>query len=132
MTGRRAIALMTLAGTLLFLGAGAVNFAAQARRRGGPSSVPGWLAGAVRPPGALPSGRGAALFQRYACRSCHTLDGAGAKVGPVLNGVRLRKTRDEIIRWLDDPARIKPGTKMPRYHLTPVEEQILADFLLTR
>ena len=132
MTGRRAIGVMAAAGAGLFLAAGAANYAAQAREPGGPRSVASWAEGALRPPGPLPHGRGADLFQRYGCRACHTLDGAGAKVGPVLNGVRERKSRDEIIRWLDDPARIKPGTKMPRFRFTPVEEQTLADFLMTR
>jgi mono/diheme cytochrome c family protein len=132
MTGRRAIALVAATSAGLFLAAAAVNYTAQAREHGGPSSFGSWIEGAVRPPGPLPRGRGAALFQRYGCRACHTLDGYGASVGPVLNGVRERKTRDEIIRWLDDPARIKPGTKMPRFHFTAVEEQVLADFLMTR
>ena len=80
----------------------------------------------------MPEGRGEELIQRHGCRLCHAIDGTGGAVGPDLSGVRDRKTRAEIIEWLDDPARIKPGTIMPRVPLTPVEQQLLADHLLTR
>lgn len=132
MGGGRAIAATAGALLGLLVLAAAVSVGAQRAAPGGPGSIGEWAARAVRPPGPLPSGRGEALFSRYGCRLCHTLDGRGGLVGPTLNGVRDRKTRAEIIEWLDDPQKIKPGTIMPRFHLTPLEKQVLADHLLTR
>ncbi len=132
MRGGQAIGVVSGAIAASFLLAGAASYRSQARAADGPATVGEWAWRAVRPPGPLPTGRGAELIQHYGCRSCHTLHGTGAHVGPVLDGVRRRKTREEIIRWLDGPQRIKPGTKMPTFGFTVVEEQLLADFLLTQ
>jgi cytochrome c2 len=69
---------------------------------------------------------------RMGCLGCHTLDGRGAKIGPVLNGVRGRKSREEIITWLRDPQAVKPGTIMPTYSMSELDRQMIADYLITR
>jgi cytochrome c oxidase subunit 2 len=132
MRGFVAVPVVIAAGLALFAGAAAVSFLERSGGPEGPATLVEWAARAVRPAGPLPSGRGAELVARYRCLVCHTLDGRGAHVGPVLNGVRERKTRAEIIRWLDDPQAVKPGTIMPTFHFTPVEEELLADYLLTK
>ncbi len=132
MRGGRAIVSSVLGGLAMLTVAAAANYGVQAASPSGPGSLGEWATGAVRPPGPLPEGRGEELIQRHGCRLCHSIDGTGGSVGPDLSGVRSRKTRAEIIEWLDDPARIKPGTTMPRFPLSPVEQQLLADHLLTR
>ncbi len=132
MRGGQAIAATAGAGLALLVVAAAANYGVQAASPSGPDSVGAWATGAIRPPGELPTGRGEELIQRHGCRLCHVIDGAGGSVGPDLAGVRRRKTRAEIIDWLDDPGRIKPDTIMPRFPLTPVDQQLLADHLLTR
>ena len=68
------------------------------------------------------SGLGAALtgFEGYSCVSCHTWNGRqlnegdpGA-IGPDLTTVARRIRREWFDRWMDDPARIVPGTVMPQ------------------
>lgn len=65
---------------------------------------------------------GAKLVRRK-CASCHHLDRNLTKVGPTLKGVFGRKPRisgvpfekwDEaaLDQWIEDPAGIKPGTRM--------------------
>ncbi len=59
-----------------------------------------------------------AILETAACTGCHRVAGqggdAGALIGaPPLDGVHLRKTRDELIQWISDPQAIKPGTAMP-------------------
>lgn len=108
-----------------------MSYASQSAQPGGPTTVASWGKGAI---GAAPdrSSEGGRIFQDYDCRVCHSLGGVGAHVGPELDRVRDRKSRADIVRWLDDPQKIKPGTKMPTFHLKPAQEQALADYLLSR
>jgi cytochrome c553 len=57
---------------------------------------------------------GKALFERYACGSCHGSTG----VGPVgdLRAANERYPSDEALRaWIEDAPRLKPGTRMPAW-----------------
>ena len=66
------------------------------------------------------------------CASCHSL-GAGAKAGPDLAGVTLRRSDDWLARWLESPARMTATdehakallaqykVQMPDLHLTEGE-----------
>ena len=45
---------------------------------------------------------GAALFTAYLCNTCHSLDGSPG-VGPTLQGVGSRLTRDEVVQSLREP-----------------------------
>lgn len=134
MRGARAIA---IAAAALVLGFGLVsllNFAEQ-KLRAPDLTLASWAQGVFATPdldGAVLSQGGAVLFERLKCQSCHKLDGRGGIEGPVLNGVRMRKTRDEIITWLNDPQALKPGTPMPTYGLTQAQTWLLADFLMTK
>lgn len=66
------------------------------------------------------------------CTACHQLGGAGGSVGPALDDVGSRLTREQFVTWLRDPQAVKPGTAMPKLPLS--EEQIaeLATFLATQ
>jgi len=64
-------------------------------------------------------GAGLVGFDGYACVSCHIWSGKeltgvdpGA-VGPELTSAAYRIRRDWFHRWLENPARIHPGTPMP-------------------
>ena len=120
-----------VAGAGAFLLASLVSYASQSAQPGGPTTVASWGRGAI---GTAPdrSAEGERIFQDYGCRACHSLGGLGAHVGPELDRVRDRKSRADIVRWLDDPQKIKPGTKMPTFNLTPAQEHALADYLLSR
>jgi len=54
---------------------------------------------------------------RIHCSKCHRLNGEGGRVGPELNAaaqpVRYRD-RDWLRQWIEDPASILPGARMPR------------------
>jgi nitric oxide reductase subunit C len=59
-----------------------------------------------------------AIFTTGSCSGCHKIAGKGGAAGeligaPPLDGVHLRKTREELIAWITDPQKIKPGTTMP-------------------
>jgi len=64
------------------------------------------------------------------CIACHALGGQGGNVGPPLDNVGERMTRDEFITWLDDPQAIRPGTAMPDLPLSDPQIKELAAFLV--
>ncbi|HWP83200.1 MAG TPA: cytochrome c [Bacteroidota bacterium] len=61
---------------------------------------------------------GRVMMERNGCFSCHAVNGFGGQIGPALNGVKERKSREELFRWIKSPWSVKPGTKMPQYNLT--------------
>jgi nitric oxide reductase subunit C len=69
-----------------------------------------------------------AVFQAL-CTACHAIGGQGGAIGPTLDSVFQRKSRDELIVWLKDPAKVKPGTTMPKLPLTTEQIESLADYL---
>ncbi len=54
---------------------------------------------------------------RIHCSKCHKLNGQGGSIGPELNAalnpVEVRSP-DWLRTWIDDPAKISPGTRMER------------------
>jgi cytochrome c oxidase subunit 2 len=83
----------------------------------------------------------AAPFEQAGCGGCHTIRGVSelASVGPDLTHFASRRTiaagtlgntRENLRRWLVDPAGVKPGTNMPSYAMLPADElEALLDFL---
>jgi len=79
------------------------------------------------------------IFTAGTCIGCHKVAGeggaAGALIGaPALDGVHLRKSRQELIDWISDPQKVKPGTTMP--DLVPAivsDEQVIeiVDYLMS-
>lgn len=63
------------------------------------------------------------------CVACHALGGQGGSIGPALDDVGSRKTRDEIETWLADPLAINPESRMPKLPLSTTEISDLAAFL---
>lgn len=63
------------------------------------------------------------------CVACHTLQGQGGNVGPVLDGVGTRRDLAYLQKWLANPQDVKPGAKMPKLPLSEQDIQELAAFL---
>ena len=85
--------------------------------------------------------RGQQLFLQR-CAACHTVKGtpAAGVIGPDLsilgNRVTLasgimENTRENLIRWIEDPAALKPGAQMPAFkdQLSNADLEALADYL---
>jgi ubiquinol-cytochrome c reductase cytochrome b subunit len=77
------------------------------------------------------AGDGAALYQKNFCFSCHIVNGVGGKVGPVLNGLGLRRTEAWTIAHFVDPQKVSPGTSMPAYKFAPKDMQDMVSYLFT-
>lgn len=92
-----------------------------------PEAFDAWVASMRTPvvpePGTLAE-RGREIFLRSVCVACHAVKGTPAQgaVGPSLTGFGLRRTlaagvldntTEDLIRWITDPAAVKPGVLMP-------------------
>lgn len=89
-----------------------------------------------------PAVSGSDLFKLTGCDACHTIRGVAetGKVGPdlthfgsrrTIGAATLPNTRDNLLAWLADPQRIKPGVGMPGYASLPeTDRAALADYLM--
>jgi nitric oxide reductase subunit C len=64
------------------------------------------------------------------CIACHSLGGQGGQIGPALDTVGDRLSREEFVTWLEEPQKVKPGTTMPDLPLSDAEVKELAAFLV--
>jgi ubiquinol-cytochrome c reductase cytochrome b subunit len=75
--------------------------------------------------------RGAEVYQSNQCSMCHTLNGEGGQIGPVLNGVRLRHDRAWVLGHFSDPEKYTPGSQMPPFDdLSQADLESLTDYLM--
>jgi nitric oxide reductase subunit C len=63
------------------------------------------------------------------CIACHSLGGQGGVVGPALDDVGSRRDYNNLVAWLTDPQKVKPGTLMPKLPLSEPDIVELASFL---
>ncbi len=73
---------------------------------------------------------GALVYEKMQCGVCHQVNGAGMKLGPALNGLRRRRTRDWVMQHFPDPKKFSPGSTMPPYKLPEKDLTNLTDYLL--
>ncbi len=85
---------------------------------------------------------GRELFERSACRSCHTIAGTSAdgRFGPDLTHLMSRDTlgagiiqndRKNLRKWIEDPSSFKPDCLMPAMSFSGSEFDAVTDYLLT-
>jgi cytochrome c len=85
---------------------------------------------------------GKELIQGYGCGSCHTVPGvhnADGLVGPPLYffsrrtmiAGELPNTPENLVRWLENPRAIEPGTAMPDLGLDANQARDIAAYLYT-
>ena len=74
---------------------------------------------------------GALLFQKNACGACHSINGTGGKIGPVLNGLAGRRNEAWVIQHFQNPQKMSPGTPMPPYKFSTTDMQNEVSYLFT-
>jgi cytochrome c len=107
-------------------------------------ALPG--AGCGRPaPETIPNGdpeQGAMLLSAHGCGGCHAIpgvSGANGTIGPPLTDYagrayiagKLPNGRDNLMRWIQDPQSIEPGTAMPNLAVNEAEALAMAAYLYT-
>jgi ubiquinol-cytochrome c reductase cytochrome b subunit len=74
---------------------------------------------------------GARIFQKNNCGACHMINGAGGKIGPVLNGVSQRHNEAWVVEHFNNPQKMSKGTSMPPYKFSATEMQNEVSYLFT-
>lgn len=102
---------------------------------GKPSLVLYGLGGKTPTPAAAPvaqgtarapdAGAGRELFGKV-CAACHGARAEGG-TGPSLQGLSARLDVDATVRWIENPAAVKPGTAMPTLYPSPLDAQQVRD-----
>ncbi len=86
--------------------------------------------------------RGAAAIARLGCGTCHTIPGiryAEGLVGPPLEHWSRRtyiageapNTPAMLVKWIETPQAIEPGTAMPNLHVSEQTARDIAAYLYT-
>jgi cytochrome c oxidase subunit 2 len=85
--------------------------------------------------------QGKTLFTQQACVGCHTINGVSAGViGPDLTHFASRKTfagslmattPENLIKWIEAPEHMKPGSRMPNLGMQGEQSKALAAYLLS-
>ena len=86
--------------------------------------------------------QGRRLMAHYQCTACHAIPevpGAIGNAGPPLDQFGRRSyiaggipnTAPNLVRWLDNPPAMKPGTAMPDLGVSPEEARHMAAYLYT-
>lgn len=60
------------------------------------------------------------------CAACHGAQAEGG-TGPSLSGLSARLDFDATVRWIEDPAAVKPGTAMPKLYPSPLDTAQVRD-----
>jgi cytochrome c oxidase subunit 2 len=108
-----------------------------------PQQFAAWLrhmAAPRTPPASAQARAGERLFENQACASCHQIRGTSAAghIGPDLTHVGSRSTLAalaipnkpaQLLEWIRDPQRIKPGNRMPALGLTDAQYRAIAAYL---
>jgi ubiquinol-cytochrome c reductase cytochrome b subunit len=71
---------------------------------------------------------GAMIYQANRCGVCHQVNGAGMKLGPPLNGVNRRRTREWVEQHFLEPQKLSPGTIMPAYKFSRRELEAITSY----
>jgi ubiquinol-cytochrome c reductase cytochrome b subunit len=74
---------------------------------------------------------GAMIYEARGCAFCHFLNGTGAKMAPILNGVAGRRTRTWIAQHFEDPPKLSPGSEMPAYKFNDQDLKAITDYLMS-
>jgi mono/diheme cytochrome c family protein len=73
---------------------------------------------------------GAMLYQARGCGFCHTINGAGAKNAPNLNGLAGRRTREWVEGHFGEPKKFTPNSQMPAYKFNEEELDQITSYLM--
>jgi len=82
----------------------------------------------------------AAAFEKK-CLSCHAVGDKGGTLGPNLTGIGNKQAvagillndetpvEENLKTWIEDPVKVKPGSKMPKVTLSPEELDGISKYL---
>ncbi len=75
--------------------------------------------------------QGLQVYQQNSCFVCHQINGSGGAIGPDLSTVGLTLDASWLVRHLQNPQAIAPGTTMPQFTFSNEDLMALAAYLLS-
>ena len=72
---------------------------------------------------------GKQLFETRGCAGCHAIQGQGGKVGPSLDDVAQRRSREYVIDQIRNPHLHNSTSVMPQLNLAPEDVEKIATYL---
>ena len=75
--------------------------------------------------------RGAQVYVIGACNTCHKVNGAGGGIGPPLNGLAERRSKEWTEAHFLSPAKLSPGSVMPPYQFSREDEDAILLYLFS-
>ncbi len=72
---------------------------------------------------------GKQLYRDLRCDYCHSLKGKGGTVGPALDNVGFRRTREWMSEHFRDPKTVTPGTEMANVKLSAGQVRALSAYM---
>ncbi|MDA1314296.1 MAG: cytochrome b N-terminal domain-containing protein [Acidobacteria bacterium] len=73
--------------------------------------------------------QGAMVYQLNMCGNCHKVNGVGQTIGPPLNGVGERRTKQWLVDHFRNPQSLVPTSTMPPYDFPPNEMEAIVSYL---
>ncbi|MEO8657687.1 MAG: cytochrome b N-terminal domain-containing protein [Bryobacteraceae bacterium] len=74
---------------------------------------------------------GAVVYQAQHCGVCHMANGVGSKMGPALNGLASRRSKEWVEGHMANPKKYSPGSTMPPYKLNAKDLDRLTAYVLS-
>ena len=74
---------------------------------------------------------GAKVYQAGQCGNCHRANGEGMQIGPPLNGLAKRRSREWVEEQIRNPHGHTPGSVMPAFNLPPADMDRLIAYLFS-
>lgn len=75
--------------------------------------------------------QGVKLYVASACNTCHKVNGIGGAIGPALNGLAYRRSKEWVNAHFLDPEKLSPGSIMPPYHFPAQDRDSLVLYLFS-
>jgi ubiquinol-cytochrome c reductase cytochrome b subunit len=73
---------------------------------------------------------GAMIYEENKCGVCHQINGSGTKMGPALNGLAQRRSREWVEEHFVNPQKLSPGTVMPPYKFSSRDLDRVTSYLM--
>jgi mono/diheme cytochrome c family protein len=75
--------------------------------------------------------KGQRLFEQIGCTGCHLVEGYEdiPKIGPSLRRVRAKVDPSWMVKWVQDPHKYRPRTRMPNFSLENDQAVAIASYL---
>jgi ubiquinol-cytochrome c reductase cytochrome b subunit len=74
---------------------------------------------------------GAKLFIANDCGQCHKLNGIGEELGPPLNGIGERQSKEWIKEHFVNPQKFTKDSIMPAYEFSPGDLDLITDYIMS-